>query len=313
MPRPSGTYLSIIIPAFNEAARIEPTLDKITDYLDEQSYKSEVLVVADGSTDQTLPRVSRAALWRQYINPLDNRVNRGKGAAVHHGMLSANGEVLLYADADLPAPIGEVGRLIEALEAGADVAIASRRVADSTIRVPPPWWSSLASGLFGGFVRATVLPGMHDVMCGFKLFRRTAAFDIFPRQRIEQFCFDVELLRIAPSARLPRCGGAHRLGQSPSEQIPADCRLAADFGRRRADSLLRRARRLRGVTVATDRLDLRVSECPVTVNRNIIPGRGIPPGFGAPRSHRPTMLPRCPLPAGRRAPGLMQRMTVTGR
>ncbi len=197
MPRPSDIYLSIIIPAFNEAARIEPTLDKITDYLDKQSYKSEVLVVADGSTDQTLPRVSRAALWRQYINPLDNRVNRGKGAAVHHGMLSANGEVLLYSDADLPAPIGEVGRLIEALEAGADVAIASRRVAESTIRIAPPWWSSLASDLFGGVVRATVLPGIRDAMCGFKLFRRSAAFDIFPRQCIEQFCFDVELLRIA--------------------------------------------------------------------------------------------------------------------
>ena len=239
MPRPSDIYLSIIyfsiiIPAFNEAARIERSLDEITDFLDKQSYKSGVLVVADGSTDQALPRVSRAALWRQYINALDNRVNRGKGAAVHHGMLSANGEVLLYSDADLPTPIGEVRRLIEVLEGGADIALASRRMAESEIRVRTSWLSNLTSGLFGRFVRAAALPGIGDAICGFKLFRRAAAFDIFPRQRIEGYCFDVELLRIARRlgyriTEVPRSWGNHPVSKFRS--VTDSLQTLVDVGR----------------------------------------------------------------------------------
>ncbi len=156
-----------------------------------------MLVVADGSTDQMLPPVSRSALWRQYINALNNRVNRSREGAVRHGRLSADGEVLLYSGADLPVPIGEGGRLIEALEGGSDVEITSRRLAESEIRIRAPWWSDLASGLFGGVVRGTALPGIRDAMCGFAFFRRAAASDIFQRQRIERFCFDVEPLRIA--------------------------------------------------------------------------------------------------------------------
>lgn len=195
--RPSDIHLSIIIPAFNEADRIEATLDRMTTYLDRQAYKSEVLVIVDGSTDQSISRVSRAALWRQYIQLLDNRVNRGKGYAVRRGMLTARGQVLLFCDADLSTPIDQVERLLKALDEGYDVAIGSRGLRESEIKVPQPWWRTLMGRVFNRLVQVLLLKGIQDSQCGFKCFKRDVALAIFPRQRIEQFCFDVEVLWIA--------------------------------------------------------------------------------------------------------------------
>jgi dolichyl-phosphate beta-glucosyltransferase len=195
--RLSDIYLSIIIPAFNEADRIEATLDRLTTYLDKQPYKSEVLVIVDGSTDQSISRVSRSALWRQYIQLLDNRVNRGKGYAVRHGMLTARGQYLLSCDADLSTPIEQVARLLKALDEGYDVAIGSRRLRESEIKVPQPWWRVSMGRVFNRLVQALLLKGIQDSQCGFKCFKRDVALAIFPRQRIEEFCFDVEVLWIA--------------------------------------------------------------------------------------------------------------------
>ena len=195
--RPPDILLSIIIPAFNEARRIEPTLDKLTAYLDKQSYKSEVLVVVDGSQDQTLTRVSRAALWRPYIHALDNRVNRGKGFAVRRGMLSARGEYLLFTEADLPTPIAQVERLMKALEDGEDVAIGSRALPESDVTAHHGWWHRAMRGLFIGVARLTLLRGIRDPMCGFKLFPRAVALNIFSRQSVEGFALDIEILWIA--------------------------------------------------------------------------------------------------------------------
>ena len=158
--RSPDIHLSIIIPAFNEARRIESSLDKIVVYLDKQSYKSEVLVVVDGSQDQTLTRVSRAALWRQYINVLDNRVNRGKGFAVRRGMLSARGDYLLFTEADLPTPIDQVERLMKELEGGSDVAIGSRALPESEVTAHYGWWHRPMRGVFTSVARLMLLRGI---------------------------------------------------------------------------------------------------------------------------------------------------------
>ena len=233
-PRSPDIHLSVVIPAYNEAQRIEPTLDKLTAYLDAQPYKSEVLVVVDGSQDQTLTRVSRAALWRQYINVLDNRVNRGKGFAVRRGMLSARGRLLLFTDADLPTPIEWVEPLMKALEDGSDVAIGSRELPESDVRAPQSWWHRGMGFTFNRVSRLTTLPGIRDPRCPFKLFPRAVALNIFPRQCLGEFCFDVEVLWIARKlgyriAEVPTVWANHPV--SKVRPIIDHARMFFDLGR----------------------------------------------------------------------------------
>lgn len=190
-------YLSVVIPAYNEERRIRPTLARIAEYLDAQGYRSEVIVVDDGSKDGTADAVRQHAGCRPNVRLLQCGVNGGKGYAVQQGMLRARGEYLLFSDADLSTPIEEVEKLFPWMQSGFDVVIGSRGLSGSDIRIHQPWYREHMGKVFNGFVRMLVLGGIRDTQCGFKLFRRSVAHEIFPRQQLDGFCFDVELLWLA--------------------------------------------------------------------------------------------------------------------
>lgn len=188
--------LSIIIPAYNEAARLPATLATIAAYCAPRSHRVEVLVVDDGSSDATCslvpPPAPGAVSWRLLRNP----GNRGKGYSVRHGMLAASGRRLLFTDADLSAPIGEIARLEAALDAGADIAIGSRSRRE-LIQAHQSRFREGAGQMFNRIVRLALGLPFVDTQCGFKLFTRDSALAIFPHQRIERWGFDPELLFLA--------------------------------------------------------------------------------------------------------------------
>jgi glycosyltransferase involved in cell wall biosynthesis len=186
--------LSIIIPAYNEAKRLPASLVKVRAYLDAARWEfAEVLVVDDGSTDDTA-QVARDAGARVLPNP----GNRGKGYSVKHGILEAKGEWALFTDADLSTPIGEVEKLWSAVEReGATVAVGSRAVDRSLVGVHQPPLREAVGRVFNLAMR--LITGLHfkDTQCGFKLFQTSAGREVFSRQLLDGFGFDVEVLFIA--------------------------------------------------------------------------------------------------------------------
>jgi dolichyl-phosphate beta-glucosyltransferase len=186
--------ISIIIPAYNEERRLPSTLEAIACYLGSRSWDfTEILVVNDGSRDATAA-VARAAGTRVLENP----GNRGKGFSVRHGVLKAEGDWLLFTDADLSAPIAELDKLWRMAEnENAEVAIGSRALDRSLIGVRQPAAREFAGRIFNLVMRAVTGLPFHDTQCGFKLFQRGAAQEIFRRQRLDGFGFDVEALYIA--------------------------------------------------------------------------------------------------------------------
>ena len=187
--------LSVVIPAFNEAKRLPPTLDRIQDYLRSELPSFEIVVVDDGSTDGTAEAIEGAGHDRLRLLRLDK--NRGKGHAVRRGMLDARGALCLMTDADLSTPIEDLAVLLRALEKGYDVAIGSRAVVESRVEVRQPLYREAAGRLFNRMVRLLALPGLKDTQCGFKLWTREAARESFSLGRLDGFCFDVEALFIA--------------------------------------------------------------------------------------------------------------------
>jgi dolichyl-phosphate beta-glucosyltransferase len=195
-------FLSIIIPAYNEEKRLPPTLAKIGDFLRRQPYRAEVLVVENGSTDQTAAVVEQFAA--QQVRPDDRfevrllRSEKGKGNAVKHGVLAARGDYLLITDTDLAVPIEEAPRFLPpALDTRRyAIAIASREV-KGAVRHDEPAYRHFMGRVFNLLVRLLAVPEIHDTQCGFKCFGREAARLIFPLQRINGWGFDVELLYIA--------------------------------------------------------------------------------------------------------------------
>lgn len=190
--------LSIVIPAYNEEKRLPASLDTILKFAAGRYEFLEILVVDDGSRDGTAGCVRQYAATHPPVRMLQNPGNRGKGYAVRHGMLEAKGEWILFTDADLSAPIGEIERLFEAAKGmGADVAIGSRALDRSLIGVHQPAGREYAGRVFNWIMRGiTGLPFL-DTQCGFKLYSRSAARQIFSRQQLEGFGFDVEDLFIA--------------------------------------------------------------------------------------------------------------------
>ena len=193
---------SIIIPAYNESERLTVSLPKVLEYIDTQSLQAEVIVVNDGSTDSTADVVRRFASLHGNIRLAENPGNRGKGYSVRNGMLQAQGDVLLFTDADLSSPIREAGKLFEAIERGADVAIGSRWLRAELQTERQPWHRQLYGRLFNLALRVVLGLKYRDTQCGFKAFTRAAAHTVFTRQRVERWGFDPELLFLADKFKL---------------------------------------------------------------------------------------------------------------
>jgi dolichyl-phosphate beta-glucosyltransferase len=190
--------LSIIIPAFNEEARLPKTLDAVIAYAQSRPYQTEIMVVDDGSTDRTAEIVSSYSQTYPAPRLVSNAGNRGKGYSVRHGMLEAAGEIALFTDADLSTPIEEADKLIAAIrEQNFDAAIGSRAVDRSTIQVHQSAIREMAGIFFNRMVQWILNIQLSDTQCGFKAFRRERTRIIFEQQRIERFGFDPEILYLA--------------------------------------------------------------------------------------------------------------------
>lgn len=188
---------SIIIPAYNEGARLGRTLDRVLAYVSDQRWDSEVIVVNDGSRDRTAELVREYAQRNPRLRLLENPGNHGKGYSVRNGMLNANGEILLFSDADLSSPIEEAPKLLAALQAGADVAIGSRWLRPELQTQRQSLLRQFYGRLFNLVLRILLGLNFKDTQCGFKAFTRRAAQNIFSRQRIERWGFDPELLYLS--------------------------------------------------------------------------------------------------------------------
>jgi dolichyl-phosphate beta-glucosyltransferase len=186
--------ISVVIPAFNERARIPATLERVREYFDAAGEEYEVIVVDDGSVDDTVEFVEVATRTWPQLSLIALPRNHGKGAAVRAGMLQARGEHRLFSDADLSTPIEELPRLREHLGGRCQVAIASRALEGATIGVHQPGRREMMGRTYNRLVRLLVLPGLHDTQCGFKVFSAEAATVCFQPLRTMRFGFDAEVL-----------------------------------------------------------------------------------------------------------------------
>jgi dolichyl-phosphate beta-glucosyltransferase len=195
--------LSVILPAFDEAKRLPPYLAAIRSYLDGGSTDPyEVIVVDDGSHDATAEVVAGIAEQWPQLRLLRHTCNQGKGAAVRTGMLAAEGELLLFADADGATPIEECSRLMAAIAAGADVAVGSRLVPDPEVSRSRRWHRGLAGRVFAAAARRLLGIDVLDTQCGFKMFRAEAGRQLFSAMHEERYLFDLELLLLANEFKL---------------------------------------------------------------------------------------------------------------
>jgi len=194
LQRPS---ISIVIPAYNESSRISKALGEVLRVVRQRGWHAEVLVVNDGSTDRTAAIVTEFAQLNPEVRLLNNLENRGKGFSVRQGVLNAVGEIVMFTDADLSAPMEEAERLFAALDQGADIAIGSRWLERKRQIHKQPLYRQFFGRCFNAITRLIMGLPFADTQCGFKAFRRPVAQTIFQLQRIERWGFDPELLFIA--------------------------------------------------------------------------------------------------------------------
>jgi len=188
-------HLSLIIPAYNEAKRIIPTLESVVEYLEAKAYQWEVIVVDDGSVDETSRLVDEWSADRVGVTVLPV-THKGKGWAVKQGMLTAEGDYAFMCDADMAMPIEWLDNFLTEMESGCDVVIGSRELPQSR-RIGEPVQRHLRGRVFNWFVRLLAVSGFQDTQCGYKLFRRESALNLFRLQKIHGFGFDVEILYLA--------------------------------------------------------------------------------------------------------------------
>jgi dolichyl-phosphate beta-glucosyltransferase len=235
--------LSIVIPAYNEDRRLPKTLDCIFAYLQARPYRSEIIIVDDGSSDRTPEIVSASRQKYPGLRLLSNTGNRGKGYSVRHGMLAARGEIALFTDADLSTPIEEADKLLRAMrDEGYDAAIGSRAVDRSLIEVHQSMIREQAGIFFNRLVRWIMGIKFSDTQCGFKAFRMERARIIFEQQRVERFGFDPEILFLAKRNGL-------RVAEVPvrwSHDSASKVNVAADGIRMLLELLLIRWNAMRG-------------------------------------------------------------------
>jgi glycosyltransferase involved in cell wall biosynthesis len=190
------TY-SIVIPAYNEGERLRATLEKVLAYVRRQGWDAEVIVVNDGSRDNTAEIVREFAEKDSFLQLVENPGNRGKGYSVRNGMLKARGEVVVFSDADLSSPIEEMPKLLDALAGGADIAIGSRWLRAELQTQRQSLHRQLFGRVFNLLLRIILGLKFKDTQCGFKAFTRRAAQTILPLQHIERWGFDPEILFLA--------------------------------------------------------------------------------------------------------------------
>jgi glycosyltransferase involved in cell wall biosynthesis len=193
----SRPTLSIVIPAYNESARIGAALEQVLGCVRESGWTAEVIVVDDGSRDRTAEIVREFAERDPIVRLIQNPVNRGKGYSVRNGMLHGSGEVMMFTDADLSSPMVETERLLGAIREGADIAIGSRWLDRGRQTKHQPWYRQMFGRCFNAVTRLVMGLPFADTQCGFKAFRREAAYTVFQLQRIERWGFDPELLFVA--------------------------------------------------------------------------------------------------------------------
>jgi dolichyl-phosphate beta-glucosyltransferase len=188
---------SIVIPAYNEAARIPATLEAVTACVRARGWSAEIVVVDDGSRDTTADVVQGFARRNPAVRLLENPGNRGKGYSVRNGLLRSLGEIVMFTDADLSAPIEEAEGLFAAIARGADIAIGSRWLERSRQTIRQPFYRRFFGRCFNGVTRAVMGLPFADTQCGFKAFTRDAAQTVFQLQTIDRWGFDPEILFIA--------------------------------------------------------------------------------------------------------------------
>jgi dolichyl-phosphate beta-glucosyltransferase len=235
--------LSVVIPAYNEAGRLPSTLRDLRAFLDRDGRRAEVIVVDDGSTDETSEAVRRVGSDDPRVRLIRLPQNRGKGYAVRTGVVNAAGRLVLFADADGATPFAELARLEEHLRQGASIAIGSRALRDTKTRVEARIHRRVAGRMFHAVVRLSAIRGFVDTQCGFKLFDASAAQDLFSRMRMTGYSFDVELLLMAT-----RTG--YRVAEVPvnwSHQPGSKVRVVRDGLRMAVDVLRIRMNAVRGL------------------------------------------------------------------
>ncbi|MGC9968720.1 MAG: dolichyl-phosphate beta-glucosyltransferase [Minisyncoccia bacterium] len=193
-------YLSIIIPAYNEAERVPATLLDIDRHLASAPYSYEILVVNDGSKDNTAEVVRNMTKAVKNLKLIDNVENKGKGGVVRQGMLLANGAIRLFTDADNSTSIDQFDQMIPFFKEGYEVVIGSRAVAGAKLDPPEPLYKQIPGKMGNLFIQLLLLPGLWDTQCGFKAFTEEAARKVFEGSRIAGWGFDVETLSLAKKA-----------------------------------------------------------------------------------------------------------------
>lgn len=192
-----GIYLSVVIPSYNEENRIKKTLESIAEFLIRQNYKSEVLVICDGVTDNTA-EVARSFSGKiSNLRVIENKENHGKGYVTRQGMLEAKGDRRVFMDADNSTSLDQINGFLPFFEQGYDVVIGDRDLKESKIAVHQARFKELL-GDFGNFlIQALAVPGIEDTQCGFKVFSKKASEKIFPKMTIDRWGFDIEALALA--------------------------------------------------------------------------------------------------------------------
>ena len=192
-----NTYLSVIIPAYNEVSRLPETLIDVDAKLSRAKYSYEILVINDGSTDRTAETVKRFSRIVKNLRLVDNEKNKGKGGVVKQGMLEAIGDYRLFMDADNSTTVDQFDNMIPFLKEGYDVVIGSRDVKGAELHPAQPFHKRILGNAGNLFIQALLLPGIWDTQCGFKCFTRSAAEKVFPFQKINGWGFDVEILTLS--------------------------------------------------------------------------------------------------------------------
>jgi dolichyl-phosphate beta-glucosyltransferase len=190
-------YLSVVVPAYNEEGRILPTLTRLHEYYSAQDYTYAVCVVSDGSKDGTARLVGEFIGRHPEFSLIEYQPNRGKGHAVRRGMLAAEGDLILFCDADLATPQEETEKLLAHMRSGAQVAIGSRPLKESSLERHQPMWREALGRGANVLIQLLGVRGIRDTQCGFKVFTREVGHEVFKRCKLDGFSFDFEALMVA--------------------------------------------------------------------------------------------------------------------